>query len=94
MARKYTHIKQYEKGILAMKKAGKTREEIAREFNLTKEQVKGFLKRRRQEEREREAVRPRKADAKKTNHELRSELKHLRIETELLQDFTQAVERK
>ena len=45
--RKYTHIKLFEKEILEMKEAGKTKREIAEALGLEKEQVKDFLKRKR-----------------------------------------------
>ena len=42
----------------------------------------------------RHCVRSRKDDALKTNQALRSELKSLRMEVELLRDFLDAIERK
>jgi len=45
MPRSYTKVKVIEGEILAMKEAGKTRQEIADEFGLTKEQVKEAVKR-------------------------------------------------
>ena len=47
--RKYTHIKLFEKEILEMKDAGKTKREIAEALGLEKEQIKDFLKRKRRE---------------------------------------------
>ena len=38
--RKYTHLKIWEAEIVEMKKAGRTKREIADHFGLTKEQVK------------------------------------------------------
>ena len=43
--RKYTHLKIWEAEIVEMKKAGRTKREIADHFGLTKEQVKDLLKR-------------------------------------------------
>lgn len=43
--RKYTHLEIGEAEIVEMKKAGKTKREIADHFGLTKEQVKDLLKR-------------------------------------------------
>ena len=42
--RKYTHLKIWEAEIVEMKKAGRTKREIADHFGLTKEQVKDLLK--------------------------------------------------
>ena len=47
--RKYTHIKLFEKEILEMKDAGKTKREIAEALGLEKEQIKDFLKRKQRE---------------------------------------------
>lgn len=91
---KYTHIKQYEAGMQAMKERGCTRAEIAARYGLTKEQVKEFFKRKRQKQREQAGIRGRKAEAMKTNQELRSELKHLRMEVEVLRNFAAAMGRK
>ena len=45
MPRSYRHIKEYENEILELRKQGKTRKEIAEKFGMTKEQIKGFIKR-------------------------------------------------
>lgn len=45
MARKYTHIKQYEKEMLALKAKGLTVREIGERFGLTYEQTHSFFKR-------------------------------------------------
>lgn len=45
MARKYTHIKQYEKEMLALKAKGLTVREIGERFGLTYEQTHDFFKR-------------------------------------------------
>ena len=76
-----------------MKRAGKTNLEIAEAVGLRKEQVKGYFKRSRKEQRLRGSPRSRKDDAQKTNQALRSELKSLRMEVELLRDFLGELER-
>ena len=87
-------IKQYGPRMEELKREGKTIREIAIEVGLEYEQVKGYFKRARSEQRLRGYPRSRKDDALKTNHELRSELKRLRMEVELLRDFLGAIERK
>jgi len=86
-------IKQYGAQLEELKRAGKTNREIAEELGLKKEQVKGYFKRSRKEQRLRGYPRSRKDDAQKTNQALRSELKSLRMEVELLRDFLEELER-
>ena len=50
MPREYRHIKQYEKEILELKEKGLTKREIGEKFGLSKEQIKGVLKRNRRNE--------------------------------------------
>lgn len=45
MKRKWTNIQRLEPEILRMRKAGKTRQEIAEALGLKKEQIKGWIKR-------------------------------------------------
>ncbi|MCL2755168.1 MAG: helix-turn-helix domain-containing protein [Oscillospiraceae bacterium] len=45
MKRNYTHIKAFDSEIIEMREAGKTRQEIANELGLEKEQIKGWVKR-------------------------------------------------
>ena len=49
--RRYTHIKEKEKEILAMKEAGYTKREIAEKYGYETEQIKGFLQQYRRRER-------------------------------------------
>jgi predicted ArsR family transcriptional regulator len=93
MPRSYTKVKMIEGEILAMKEAGKTRQEIADEFGLTKEQVKEAVKRFNRRKRAvqagqvpKERGRPRKG-ARTAEEEKEYELKRLRMENELLRDF-------
>ena len=46
MPRRYQHISNYENEILEMRKKGVTTREIAERFGLSREQIKGFIKRR------------------------------------------------
>lgn len=46
MPRRYQHISNYENEILEMRKEGVTTREIADRFGLSREQIKGFIKRR------------------------------------------------
>ena len=97
--RKYTHIKAMEQQILTMREAGMTRQEIADELGLTKEQIKGWIKRYNRrgrkflQEREHKAKgRPRK-DGSPPRQDIQKELERLRMENKLLRDFLQSIER-
>lgn len=87
-------VKQHGPRLEEMKREGKTNREIAAEVGLTKEQVERYFERSRREQRARGYPRSKKADAQKTNQELCSELKSLRMENQLLRDFLQLVERR
>ena len=87
-------VKQHGAQIEEMKRQGCTRKEIAEATGLKPEQIKGYLKRKRAEQRKRGYPRSKKEDVQKTNQELRSELKRLRMEVTLLRDFQDAMERK
>ena len=87
-------IKQYGPRMEELKREGKTIREIAADVGLKHEQVKGYFKRARKEQRKRGYPRSRKNDASKTNQALRKELASLRMEVELLRDFLDAIERK
>lgn len=85
-------VKQKGPEMEQLRREGKTYQEIASAVGLRKEQVKGYFKRDRQEARRRGYPRSKKADALKTNQELRSELKRLRMEIDLLRDFLDVME--
>lgn len=87
-------VKQYGPQIEEMKRQGCSRKEIGEATGLKPEQIKEYLRRRRANERKRGYPRSKKADAEKTNQELRSELKRLRMEVDLLRDFLGAMERR
>ena len=97
--RKYTHIKVMEQQIITMREAGMTRQEIADELGLTKEQIKGWVRRYNRhgrvfiQEREHKAKgRPRK-DGQPPKQDIQKELDRLRMENKLLRDFLQSTER-
>ena len=97
--RKYTHIKTMEPQIISMREAGMTRQEIADELGLTKEQIKGWIKRYNRrgrvllKEREHKAKgRPRK-DGEPPKQDIQKEVERLRMENKLLRDFLQSTER-
>ena len=98
----YGKIKQYENEILAMKGAGYTKRRIAEELNLTKEQVKEFLKRHRRRERKIEVGIPIRSQGRPSKgNELTSvelaqkyEIMRLKMENKLLRDFMQFAGRK
>ena len=98
--RKYTHIKTMELQIISMREAGMTRQEIADELGLEKEQIKNWIARynRRgfvflQGHESRPKGRPRK-DGLPPKQDIQKELERLRMENKLLRDFLQSVERK
>ena len=98
--RKYTNIKEVELQIIAMREAGMTRQEIADELGLEKEQIKNWVSRYNR----RGAVllkelkpiakgRPRN-DGQPPRQDLQKEVERLRMENKLLRDFLQSTERK
>ena len=98
--RKYSHIKVLEPQIVAMREAGMTRQEIADELGLTKEQIKGWVKRYNRSQQKIDAgipPRPKGRPRKKpltTQEEYEKEIARLKMENELLRDFLQLTERK
>ncbi len=85
-------IKQYGARMEELRKEGYTYREIGEAVGLTREQVKEYFRRKRREQRLRGYPRSKKEDAKKTNQDLRNELKRLRMEVELLRDFLHVIE--
>lgn len=100
--RKYTHIQELEGEILAMRKEGATRQEIADRFGLSKAQIKGWINRYNRKQAKLEAGivprpkgRPRKDSAPgDIIAEQAYEIKRLRMENELLRDFLRSTGRK
>jgi len=100
MPRKYTHVKALEAEIVTLREAGRTRQEIADELGLTKEQIKQWVTR---YNKRKSAViegrplhrrgRPRKHPLTNTE-EKDQEIKRLQMENELLRDFLRLVGRR
>ena len=98
--RKYTHIKEIEPELLAMRKAGYTRQEIADHFGLEKSQIKSWITRYNHEQARQAAGlppkhrgRPRKDAPPASIAEYQYEIDRLKMENELLRDFLQSVGR-
>ena len=97
--RKYTHMKDLEVQILAMREDGMTRQEIADELGVEKVQVKNWISRynRRiagmlQGLPANPKGRPRKRPLRDAE-EYEKEIARLRMENKLLRDFLQSMER-
>ena len=98
--RRYTHMKQYEAVIAAMRDEGKSRQEIADELGCEAIQVKWCINR--YNRRKRACIslhepkpkgRPRK-DGQPPRQDIQKELERLRMENKLLRDFLPSTERK
>lgn len=105
MSRKYTKIKELEPQILELRAAGKSRSEIAQTLGLENVQIKNWINRYNKEQARKEAgILPKKKGRPRKNAEPTSpeeiikeqtyEIKHLKMENELLRDFLQSVGRK
>ena len=97
--RGYTHIEQFEPLILSMREAGMTRQEIADELGLTKEQIKKWITRYNHRQSKlclgivpKRKGRPRKRLLTSTE-EYEREISRLQMENKLLRDFLQSTER-
>ncbi len=98
--RKWTNMKVIEAGIVEMRKAGKTRQEIAEHFGLSKKQIVDWVTRYNKEQAKlskgilpRKRGRPRK-DGQPPHEDEATELKRLRMENQLLRDFLRYTEGK
>ncbi len=98
--RKWTDIKAIEAGIIEMRKEGKSRQEIADYFGLSKKQIANWVTRHNREQaRLTQGIlpgrrgRPRKDEKPSQISEL-TELKRLRMENQLLRDFLWLTERE
>ena len=96
--RKYTHIKEIETQIIAMRKAGMTRQETADELGLEKGQIKNWIARYNRRKAEvlqglppKPKSRPRKRPLSSTD-EYEREISRLQMENKLLRDFLQSAE--
>ncbi len=100
MKRTYTHIKAVEDQIIELRQIGKTRQEIADELGLTKQQIKGWIKRHNKSQARLAAGlppkhrgRPRKNEPT-SEEEYKYEIKRLKMENELLRDFLRLTGRR
>ena len=100
--RKYTHVQELEGEILAMRKEGATRQEIADRLGLSKSQIKNWINRYNRKQAKLEAGivprlkgRPRKdAVPGDVVREQAYEIERLRMENKLLRDFLRSTGRK
>ena len=100
--RKYTHVQELEGEILAMRKEGATRQEIADRLGLSKSQIKNWISRYNRKQAKLEAGivplpkgRPRKdAVPGDVVREQAYEIERLRMENKLLRDFLRSTGRK
>ena len=97
---KWTNIKAVETEIIKMRKAGRTRQEIADTLGLEKVQIKNWISRYNREQARLAAGllpkrrgRPRKSGYT-TIEECQYEIRRLKMENELLRDFLQFTGRK
>ena len=97
--RKYTHLKEIETQIIAMREAGMTHQEIADELGLEKAQIKNWVARyNRRKARQLQGVPakpkggPRKRPLSRAE-EYEREISRLQMENKLLRDFLQLTER-
>ena len=97
--RRYTHMKQYETVIAAMRNEGKSRQEIADELGCEAIQVKWCINRYNRRKRvgislnePKPKGRPRK-DGQPPRQDTQKELERLRMENKLLRDFLRSTER-
>lgn len=98
--RKWTNMKVIEAEIVEMRKAGRTRQEIAEHFGLSKKQIENWVTRYNKAQAKlskgilpRKRGRPRK-DGQPPHEDETTELKRLRMENQLLRDFLRFTERK
>ena len=97
MKRDWTNIRMHEEKIREMRTQGKTRQEIADELGLTKQQIKNWIWRsNRKAAREAAGIPPKQRGRKAavTLEEYKYENKRLKMENELLRDFLRAAGRR
>ena len=97
--RKYTHVQVMEKQIVTMREAGMTRQEIADELGLEKEQIKNWVARYNRRKTNllkglpaKPKGRPRKRPLS-TEEDYTRTIARLQMENKLLRDFLQSTER-
>ena len=90
--RKYTKIKAIEPEIIEMRKAGMTRQEIADHFGLEKAQIKNWVSRYNNQQKQlAKGVVP--LPKGRPSNDPEKEIERLRMENKLLRDFLQFSER-
>ena len=100
MPRQYTKIEQLSDEIFRFKTEGKTHRQIGEIYGLTKEQIKGFIKRQRRKDRLKEAgsiPRPKGRPRKQAIDErtsLQNEVIELRMKVDVLRNFLCEVGRR
>lgn len=100
MPRQYTKIEQLSDEIFRFKTEGKTHRQIGEIYGLTKEQIKGFIKRQRRKDRLRKAgsiPRPKGRLRKQAIDErtsLQNEVIELRMKVDVLRNFLCEVGRR
>ena len=95
--RKWTNMQAMEAEIIAMRQAGKTRQEIADCLGLEKTQIKNWVNRYNREQASLAAGTPPKRRGRKpakTLAEYKYENQRLKMENKLLRDFLQSTGRK
>ena len=90
--RTYTKMHEFESTIIEMRKAGKTRQEIADQLGLKKEQIKQWIKRYNSRQAKMAVGIMPKPKGRPPKGE-KNELERLRMENKLLRDFLQLTER-
>ena len=98
--RNWTNVQAKESLIIAIREVGMTRQEIADELGLTKQQIKWWVSRYNrkkaalqfQRSEPKPKGRPRK-DGQPPKQNIETEVKRLRMENKLLRDFLQSTER-
>jgi len=100
MKRQWTNMQVMERRIIELRKAGKTRQEIADELGVKKMQIKNWINRYNRSTARLEAGLAPKKRGRPCTREQSSEaekeytIKRLRMENELLRDFLRAAGRK
>ena len=98
--RKYKHIKAIETQIISMRESGMTRQEIADELGLEKEQIKNWVARYNRRKTNLLKGLPAKPKGRPRRRPLKTEedytrtIARLQMENKLLRDFLQSTERK
>lgn len=85
-------MQEFESTIIEMRKAGKTRQEIADQLGLKKEQIKGWIKRYNSRQAKMAVGIMPKPKGRPSKGE-KNELERLRMENKLLRDFLRLTER-